>query len=148
MLDLLRLGARIVKRSGNAHQVRFARDELIADGASEAAIDYLFGHMALTLDDFKAALKADRDAGAIGHQRYTLTRCPFLAIDDSTFVMLRHQWALDRLCGGRLYFEAWFNLGAQSRALAHRFKGAMNDAFETSSAGFCTASSRRVSTFD
>jgi len=37
---------------------------------------------------------------------------------------------LDRLCGGQIYFEAWFHLGAQTRALADRFKGAMNDAFE------------------
>jgi hypothetical protein len=41
----------------------FTRDELIADGAPEVAIDYLFANMALTLDDFKAQLKADRDAG-------------------------------------------------------------------------------------
>jgi hypothetical protein len=75
-------------------------------------------------------LKADREAGAIGHQRYTLTQYPFLAVDNNTIVMLRHQWALDRLCGGQIYFEAWFHLGAQTRALADRFKGAMNDAFE------------------
>ena len=49
--------------------------------------------------------------------------------------MLRHQWALDRLCGGQLYFEAWFNLGAQSKALGDRFKNAMNDAFEELVAG-------------
>jgi hypothetical protein len=121
LLEVMRLGARIIKHSTDDHQVRFTRDELIADGASGAAIDYLFGHMALTLDDFKTALKADRDAGAIGHQRYTLTQYPFLAVDDNTFVILRHQWALDRLCGGQLYFEAWFNLGTQSWALADRF---------------------------
>jgi hypothetical protein len=130
LLDVMRLGSRIIKRSTDGHQVRFTRDELIADGAPEEAIDYLFANMALTIDDFKTKLKADRDAGAIGHQRYTLTQYPFLAVDDNTFVMLRHQWALDRLCGGQLYFEAWFHLGAQTRALADRFKGAMNDAFE------------------
>jgi hypothetical protein len=126
----MRLGARIIKRSTDGHQVRFTRDELIADGAPEVAIDYLFGNMALTIDNFNAKLKADRKAGAIGHQRYTLTQYPFLAVDNNTIVMLRHQWALDRLCGGQIYFEAWFHLGAQTRALADRFKGAMNDAFE------------------
>jgi hypothetical protein len=135
MLDVMRLGARIIKRSTDAHQVRFTRDELLADGASGAAVDCLFANMALPMDDFKTKLKADRDAGAIGHQRYTLTQFPFLAVDDNTFVMLRHQWALDRLCGGQLYFEAWFNLGKQSRALADRFKNAMNDAFEEFAGG-------------
>ena len=113
-----------------SRQVRFTREELIADGAPEAAVDYLFANMALPLENFRAELKANRDAGAIGHQRYTLTQYPFLAVDDNTFVMLRHTWALDRLCGAQLYFEAWFNFGRQSRALANRFKIAMSDAFE------------------
>jgi hypothetical protein len=135
LLDVMRLGHRIIKRSTAQRQVRFTRDELMADGATEAAIDYLFANMALPLDDFKVKLQADRDAGAIGHQRYTLTQFPFLAVDDNTFVMLRHQWALDRLCGGQLYFEAWFNLSTQSGTLGHRFKTAMNDAFENFAGG-------------
>jgi hypothetical protein len=56
-----------------------------------------------------------------------MTQYPFLAVDDSTFVMLRHQWALDRLCGEQLFFEAWARL---SRSLQDRFKLAMSDAFE------------------
>ena len=128
LLDVMRLGRRIIKRSSKTDQVRFTRDDLIADGASEGAIDYLFANMAPWLDDYRSKLQSDRDGGAIGHQRYTLTRFPFLAVDDNTFVMIRHQWALDRLCGGQLYFEAWFNLGASS--LRNRFKTAMNDAFE------------------
>jgi hypothetical protein len=128
LLDVMRLGARIVKRSTDSHQVRFTRDELIVDGAAEGAIGYLFANMALPLDDYKVKLQEDRDAGAIGHQRYTLTQYPFLAVDDNTFVMLRHQWALDRLCGGQLYFEAWANFSSSS--LRNRFKLAMSDAFE------------------
>jgi hypothetical protein len=74
LLDVCASVARIVKRSTDAHQVRFARDELLADGVAEAAIDYLFANMALPLDDYQVKLQEDRDAGAIGHQRYTLTR--------------------------------------------------------------------------
>ena len=144
LLDVMRLGHRIIKRSTAQRQIRFTRDELIADGATEAAIDYLFANMALPLDNFKVKLQADRDAGAIGHRRYTLTQFPFLAVDDNTFVMLRHQWALDRLCGGQLYFEAWFNLSTQSGMLGHRFKTAMNDAFENFAGGICTAWSTRA----
>lgn len=127
LLDVMRLGARIIKRSTDAHQVRFTRDELLADGAAESAIDLLFASMAKPLDGYRVELQKNRDAGAIGHQRYTMTQYPFLAVDDSTFVMLRHQWALDRLCGEQLFFEAWARL---SRSLQNRFKLAMSDAFE------------------
>ncbi len=127
LLDVMRLGRRIIKRSTKSHQVRFTRDELLADGASESAIDYLFANMAPRLQNFKAKLQEDRNAGPISHQRYTLTQYPFLAVDDNTFVAIRHQWALDRLCGAQLYFEAWASFRG---ALRNRFKTAMNDAFE------------------
>jgi hypothetical protein len=128
LLDVMRLGARIIKRSTDLHQVRFTRNELLADGAAEGAIDLLFADMALPLDDYRAKLRENRDAGAIGHQRYTLTQYPFLAVDDQTFVMLRHQWALDRLCGEQLFFEAATNFS--TGPLVNRFKLAMSDAFE------------------
>ncbi len=130
LLDLLRLGHRIVKRSSGDHQVRFTRDELVADGVSDAAIDYLINHMALTLEGYKKALAADREAGDTTHQRFTFTKYPFIAVDGSTIVMIRHQWAMERLCGATLYHEAWYNLSTQSRGLGDRFKNAMNEAFE------------------
>lgn len=130
LLDLLRLGHRIVKRSSSDHQVRFTRDELVADGVSDAAIDYLINHMALTLEGYREALAADRKAGDIAHQRFTFTQYPFIAVDDSTIVMIRHQWAMERLCGATLHHEAWYSLGTQSRGLGDRFKNAMNEAFE------------------
>ncbi|MDO3017393.1 MULTISPECIES: hypothetical protein [Mycobacteriaceae] len=130
LLDLLRLGHRIVKRSSGDHQVRFTRDELVADGVSDAAIDYLIGHMALTLEGYREALAADREAGDIAHQRFTFTQYPFIAVGDSAIVMIRHQWAMERLCGATLYHEAWYSLGSQSRGLGDRFKNAMNEAFE------------------
>jgi hypothetical protein len=133
LLDVMRLGARIIKRSTDAHQVRLTRDELLADGAAEGAIDLLFANMAKPLDDYKVELQGDRDKGEVGHQRYTLTRFPFLAVDDNTFVMLRHQWALDRLCGGQLYFEAWASFS--SGGLRNRFKTAMCEAFEVFAGG-------------
>jgi hypothetical protein len=128
LIDVMRLGARIIKRSTDSHQVRFIRDELLADGAAEGAIDLLFANMALVVDDYRVKLEENRVVGAIGHQRYTLTQYPFLAVDENTLIMLRHQWALDRLCGEQLFFEAWAHLS--SRSLANRFKIAMSDAFE------------------
>jgi len=44
--------------------------------------------------------------------------------------MIRHQWAMERLCGPTLYFGVWFKLNGQSSALGNRFKRAMNDAFD------------------
>jgi hypothetical protein len=128
LLAVMRLGYRIIQRSTTTHQVRFTRDELLADGATEEAVDLLFATMARPLEQYRVELRGDRDKGEIGNQRYTLTRFPFLAVDDGTVVMLRHQWALDRLCGGQLYFEAWASLS--SGALRNRFKTAMCDAFE------------------
>ncbi|OCB32796.1 hypothetical protein A9X02_24260 [Mycobacterium malmoense] len=130
LLDLLRLGHHIIKRSAGDHQVRFTRDELVADGVAEVALDYLFGHMTLTLAEYKEALEADRKAGNVAHQRFTFTQYPFIAVDEDTFVMIRHQWAMERLCGATLYHEAWYNLSSQSSGLGNRFKNAMNDAFE------------------
>ncbi|WP_234809151.1 hypothetical protein [Mycobacteroides saopaulense] len=130
LFGLLRLGHRIVKRSVGGHQVRFTRDELVTDGVSEAAIDYLFKHMALTSDKYRGAMEVDREAGTIAHQRFTFTQYPFIVVDENTFVMIRHQWAMERLCGATLYHEAWFGLGTRSKGLGDRFKNAMNDAFE------------------
>jgi hypothetical protein len=44
-----------------------------------------------------------------------MTQYPFMAVDDSKFITLRHQWALDRLCGEQLFFEAWAGLQEVSR---------------------------------
>lgn len=57
LLAVMRLGHRIIKRSSAHHQVRFTRDELIADGASEAAVDYVFNNMALSLESYREALE-------------------------------------------------------------------------------------------
>ena len=61
LLDVMRLGYRIIQRSTDVHQVRFTRDELLADGATEGAIDVLFANMAKPLNDYKVELQGDRD---------------------------------------------------------------------------------------
>jgi hypothetical protein len=62
--------------------------------------------MSPPLDRYQDVLKADREAGGVAHQRFTFTRYPFIAVDDNTLVMIRHQWAMERLCGAALYHEA------------------------------------------
>lgn len=100
-------------------------------GAPQAAIDFLFGRMTLSLKAFRAEFAADLKAGPVGHRRYKLTQYPFLALDNHEFIMLRYGWAADRLCGSLLCFEAWSGLvDTQSTSLAQRFGSAMNDVFE------------------
>lgn len=128
LLEVMRLGARIIDRNSGTAQVRFTRQQLLADGAAASAIDLLFATMARSLEPYRDELKGDRRRGAIGNQRYTLTRFPFLAVNDDTFVLLRRQWVIDRLCGSQLYFEAWASFTTAS--LRNRFKTAICDAFE------------------
>lgn len=143
LLDLLRLGHRIINRSASAQQVRFTRAELVTAGVAEAAFDYLIDHMALTLEAYRAALEADGEAGSVAHQRFTFTQYPFVSVDENTIVMIRHQWAMERLCGPTLYHEAWYSLGTQSRGLGDRFKNAMNDAFELFVGGILHRSAKK-----
>ena len=77
--------------------------------------------MILAISGNRSKPTASRETG---HQRYTLTRYPFLAGEDA-FVIIRHQWAPKRLWGGQLYFEMSSNLGAQSRSLADPFNNAI-----------------------
>jgi hypothetical protein len=65
---------------------------LIADGACEAAIDYLFSSMTLSLDGYREALEKDREAGDIAHQRFTHTQYPFRTVDADTITMIRRMW--------------------------------------------------------
>lgn len=146
LLDLMRLGHRIIKRSSKSNQVRFTRDELLTDGASEAALDYLLSDMVLTLDGYKAALEKDRQHGDVAHQRFTFTQYPFLAVGEGVFVMIRHQWAMERLIGATLFFEAWAKFRAQSGGLANPFKNAMNDAFEAFVGGILHRTAAKSST--
>jgi hypothetical protein len=131
LLDVIHLGIIIAKQAATQQQIHFRRDQLLDLGAPQAAIDLLFEQMALPLTEFQAKLADDRKAGPVGHQRYTLTRFPFLALNDDEFIMLRHSWAIDKLCGNHLFFIALSGfIEAQSKALAQRFGSAMNDVFE------------------
>jgi hypothetical protein len=128
LVELLRLGEIITGRS--AGTVVNTRADLIAAGASEAAVTYLADHMALGQEGFREALAADRARGTISQQRYTLTQFPFLALPDGGLLLVRHQWGAERLFGSLLYWEAYAAISAQSRSLAARFSEAMDHMFE------------------
>lgn len=131
LLQVVQLGAIIAKLALTQEQIKFHRNQLLELGASGAAIDMLISQMALPINAFQAKLADDRAAGPIGHQRYTLTQYPFLALGDDEFIMLRYSWAIDKLCGNHLFFIAWSALrDSQSGPVAQRFALALNDVFE------------------
>jgi hypothetical protein len=73
---------------------------------------YLFANMALPPNDYKTKLQ---EVGTQGQSATSGTPSRGSRSWPSTttrFVMLRHQWALDRLCGGQRYFEARANFSS------------------------------------
>jgi hypothetical protein len=129
LADLLHLGHLITDVKKPARVV-FTRRELVDAGASEQAVAYLAEHMSRDLAELQDALGEDRLRGSVAHQRFTLTRFPLLRQPGDTFVMLRHQWAADRLFGALLYWDAYSGFGDESRRLGARFSEAMDHMFE------------------
>jgi hypothetical protein len=127
--ELMRLGL-IITDVKNPARVVFTRQELIEAGVSDQAISYLAAHMSLDLAGLKEPLGDDRLRGSVAQQRFTLTQFPFLRGPGDTFVMLRHQWAADRLFGALLYWDAYSAFGDESRRLGARFSEAMDHMFE------------------
>ncbi|WP_435590771.1 hypothetical protein [Nocardia sp. bgisy118] len=129
-LDILTLG-HIVSNLSKKGLVEFGRDKLLAAGASEEAVEFLWNSMALTLRKYRSRLSRDRSRGAVANQRYTMTERPFLILDDNTALLLRHQWGIDRFFGNPLYWDTFFNFGRLERGSpSEAFSQAMNYVFE------------------
>lgn len=134
LIDVLALGLVVADRS-RAGQLEFSRAGLVGAGVSDAAVAFLYEHMALSVPEFQRRLARDRRKGDIADQRYTLTQCPFLRIDDDTVVLLRYQWGIDRFFGSHLYWQTFFSFGKpEPRSVAEAFSLAMNDMFEEATA--------------
>ncbi|WP_354563229.1 MULTISPECIES: hypothetical protein [unclassified Rhodococcus (in: high G+C Gram-positive bacteria)] len=130
LIDVLVLGT-IVADGARRGQNEYTREELVAAGATEGAVDLLFDEMALPLKQFKKRLAKDRARGAVADQRYTLTERPFVALDNGNVRLLRYQWAIDRFFGAQLYWQTFFRLGEPlPGSVAESFSLAMNDMFE------------------
>ena len=130
LIDVLVLGTIVANRALQGRN-EYNREELVAAGATEGAVDLLFGEMALPLKEFKKRLAKDRARGAVTDQRYTLTERPFVALDNGNVRLLRYQWAIDRFFGAQLYWQTFFCLGEPvPGSVAESFSLAMNDMFE------------------
>ncbi|WP_413768925.1 hypothetical protein [Rhodococcus pyridinivorans] len=147
LVDVLALGLIIAERA-SAGQIEFCRADLVGAGATGAAVTFLVEHMALSVPEFQRRLARDRRKGDIADQRYTLTQCPFLRVDDDTVVLLRYQWGIERFFGSHLYWQTFFSFGKpEPRSVAEAFSLAMNDVFEEATAtalGGIVAASRSM----
>ncbi|NHU44317.1 hypothetical protein [Rhodococcus sp. A14] len=128
--EVLALGLVIAERAGTG-DIEFRRADLVSAGATDAAISFLINHMSLPVSQFQRRLARDRAKGDIDDQRYTLTQCPFLRVDDDTVVLMRYQWGIERFFGSHLYWQTFFSFGKpEPRSVAEAFSLAMNDVFE------------------
>lgn len=128
--DVLRLG-RIIEAFSRTGRVEWTRTELLHAGASTESIDLLARNMSLTIAEYRNRMTADRARGSVGHQRYTMTQYPCVSVDANTFLLLRHQWGIERFFGSHLYWETFgtFNT-AGKRSSAKAFSQAMDFVFE------------------
>ena len=62
--------------------------------------------------------------------RYTLQNTPFVRLPNGTFLMLRLQYAVQRMFGELLYLKLHDAIKDAEPARASQFKAAMNDIFE------------------
>ncbi|MBF6086919.1 hypothetical protein [Nocardia cyriacigeorgica] len=130
LVDVLRLGD-IVSRQSFAGNVLFDVEQLVAAGATEESVSFMAERMAMKPPDYRASLEVDRGRGEIRHQRYTMTQYPFLEIEDDKFLLLRHQWGLDRFIGNQLYWETLSSFEvSHSSKMAKQFSQAMDYMFE------------------
>ena len=65
--------------------------------------------------------------------RYTLQEFPFLRLDDGSVLMLRLQYATQRMFGDLLYLKVHDALKVSDPKRADRFKNAMNAIFDIES---------------
>nr|WP_141215392.1 hypothetical protein [Rhodococcus sp. 15-649-1-2] len=137
LVDFLALG-KIVDVLALEGKIAFTRSDLITRGASSAAVDLCFTETSRPVAQYKKELTGDRRYGSVHRQRYTMTRFPFLQIDDETLLLLRYQWGIDRFFGDLLYWSTFARLpgfkmptptpGSEAEA----FSSGMNDVFERS----------------
>ncbi|QOW01911.1 hypothetical protein RBB84_18610 [Rhodococcus sp. D-6] len=127
---VLQLG-RIVEAQVRNGALEFTRNALLDKGAEPAAVDLLARSMSLSPAKFQRHMLEDRARGEVGHQRYTMTQFPFVAIDPDTFLLLRYQWGIDRFFGSTLHWETFGSFEAAGhRTTAKRFNQAMDFTFE------------------
>jgi hypothetical protein len=127
--DFVRLGLRLHddSRRGDA---MFTKSSLLAAGVDLDAVSRMEKVASLPIAEYRKRLAAERKKGDLMHRRYTFGERPILQLGDDKFVVLRPAWVLDRFCGPQLYWEAFWNFGAEKDSCGEQFSQGMNYVFE------------------
>jgi hypothetical protein len=129
--DFLALAWVFWNAARNEGQVGFQRDLLTATGLGQGVIETFLRQCSLPVSELRDRL-ADEGASdaATPWMRYTLQEFPFLRLSDGSVLMLRLQYAVQRMFGDLLYLKVHDALKASDPKRADRFKSAMNTIFE------------------
>jgi hypothetical protein len=115
----------------NEGQVGFDSGLIAATGLGPNTIDVFRRQCTLSLEELRERLADERMSdAATPWARYTLQEFPFLRLADGSVLMLRLQYAVQRMFGDLLYLKAHDALKVCDSKRADRFKNAMNGIHE------------------
>ncbi|MBV5246631.1 hypothetical protein KUF57_24145 [Mycolicibacterium sp. PAM1] len=125
--DLLALAWFFWNAARTAGQVGFDAGLIAATGLESNVIDTFHRQSSLSLQELRERLADERmrDA-ATPWARYTLQEFPFLRLPDGSVLMLRLQYAVQRMFGDLLHLKVHDALKNSDPKRADRFKNAMN----------------------
>ncbi|WP_167668466.1 hypothetical protein [Mycobacteroides salmoniphilum] len=111
--------------------VRFDPSILTDSGINGKVIDLFVKTCTVSLGALRGEIVAERTSEITNTwMRYTLQNTPFVQLSDGSFVMLRLQYAVQRVFGDLLALKLHDAVKAVDTGRASRFKAAMNDIFE------------------
>ncbi|MUL78841.1 hypothetical protein [Mycolicibacterium sp. CBMA 226] len=129
--DFLTLGWTMWNLARNDQLVGFGADLLAETGVGAGVLNAFAAQCALSLDELRQRLSDQDDGDAAGLLvRYILQEFPFLRLADGSLLMLRLQYAVQRVFGDLLWLKVYDGLKAVDSQRASRFKNAMNTNFE------------------
>jgi hypothetical protein len=129
--DFLTLAWFFWNAARNEGQVGFHSGLLAATGLGPKVIDTFLRQCSLSLSELRERLADERMNGtATPWMRYTLLEFPFLRLDDGSILILRLQYAVQRIFGDLLYLKVHDALKVSEPQRASRFKSAVNTIFE------------------
>ena len=112
-------------------QVGFDSGLVAATGLGPKVINTFLQQCSLSVSELRERLADERMSDtASPWMRYTLQEFPFLRLDDGSVLMLRLQYAVQRIFGDLLYLKVHDALKVSDPKRADRFKNAMNGIFE------------------
>jgi hypothetical protein len=129
--DFLALAWIFWNAARNEGQVGFDAGLVATTGLGRNTIDVFRQQCSLSLAELRERLADERMSdAATPWTRYTLQEFPFLRLADGSVLMLRLQYAVQRMFGDLLYLKVHDALKVSDPKRADRFKNAMNGIHE------------------